>query len=126
MTARTAMARTPSRPARRRRCGRLSWVRSAFPTWGERTSIPSPALASVTMLSRKIPLEGAPSHVMPTYASRGLTHAVSRYELPDESMDPDAAYQLIHDELALDANPALNLATFVTTYMDPAADRLMG
>ena len=39
-------------------------------------------------------------------------------------MDPTAAYQLIHDELALDANPALNLATFVTTYMDDSADRL--
>jgi len=40
-------------------------------------------------------------------------------------MDPDVAYRLIHDQLALDANPALNLATFVTTYMDDEADRLM-
>jgi glutamate decarboxylase len=77
------------------------------------------------MLSRKIPLEAAPPHVTPTYASRGLTHPVPRYELPADSMDPTTAYQLIHDELALDANPALNLATFVTTYMDDAADRLM-
>jgi glutamate decarboxylase len=77
------------------------------------------------MLSRKIPLEAAPTHVIPTYASRGLTHSVPRLELPAESMDPRAAYQLIHDELALDANPALNLASFVTTYMDEEADRLM-
>jgi glutamate decarboxylase len=41
-------------------------------------------------------------------------------------MEPAAAYQLIHDELALDANPTLNLATFVTTYMDDEAGRLMG
>ena len=37
-------------------------------------------------------------------------------------MEPRTAYQLIHDELALDANPALNLATFVTTFMDEQAD----
>ena len=77
------------------------------------------------MLSRKIPIDAAPPHVAPTYASRGMTHSVLRNVLPEESMDPHSAYQLIHDELALDANPALNLATFVTTYMDDEADRLM-
>jgi len=77
------------------------------------------------MLSRKIPLGEAPSHVIPTYASRGLSGPVPRLELPEQGMEPAVAYQLIHDELALDANPALNLATFVTTYMDPAADDLM-
>jgi len=74
------------------------------------------------MLSRKIPIDAAPPNVTPTYASRGMTHSVL---LPEESMEPRAAYQLIHDELALDANPALNLATFVTTYMDNEADKLM-
>jgi glutamate decarboxylase len=77
------------------------------------------------MLSRKIPLDVAPIHVAPTYASRGLAHSVFRNVLPEASMDPRAAYQLIHDELALDANPALNLATYVTTYMDDEAGRLM-
>jgi glutamate decarboxylase len=77
------------------------------------------------MLSRKIPIDAAPPHVTPTYASRGMTHSVLRNVLPEESMDPRAAYQLVHDELALDANPALNLATFVTTYMDDEAERLM-
>jgi glutamate decarboxylase len=77
------------------------------------------------MLSRKIALDAAPTDVAPTYASRGMTHSVPRFVLPEEPMDPAAAYELIHDELALDANPALNLATFVTTYMDTEADRLM-
>ena len=40
-------------------------------------------------------------------------------------MDPASAYQLIHDELTLDGNPTLNLATFVTTWMDDEADKLM-
>lgn len=39
-------------------------------------------------------------------------------------MSADAAYQLVHDELNLDGNPALNLASFVTSWMEPQADRL--
>ncbi|MHB8219575.1 MAG: glutamate decarboxylase [Acidimicrobiales bacterium] len=80
------------------------------------------------MLSKKIVLSEE-SHesqrLIPTYARRGLTHAICRYEMPEESMEPDDAYQLIHDELSLDGNPELNLATFVTTWMDGEADRLM-
>ena len=35
------------------------------------------------------------------------------------------AYQLVHDELMLDGNARLNLATFVTTWMEEPAARLM-
>ncbi|MBX6387550.1 MAG: glutamate decarboxylase [Frankia sp.] len=48
-----------------------------------------------------------------------------RYRIPAGPMDPETAYQLVHDELMLDGNARLNLATFVTTWMDPLADRLM-
>ena len=40
-------------------------------------------------------------------------------------MEPDATYQFIHDELMLDGSSRLNLATFVTTWMDPQAEKLM-
>lgn len=43
----------------------------------------------------------------------------------ETSMDPRAAQRIIEDELALDGNPALNLASFVTTYMDTEAEELM-
>jgi glutamate decarboxylase len=80
------------------------------------------------MLSAKVPLEELNDDraVTPTYAKRGLAQAVPRYEMPEEGMEPAVAYQLIHDELTLDGNPTLNLATFVTTWMDDDADRLMG
>jgi glutamate decarboxylase len=39
-------------------------------------------------------------------------------------MAAEAAYQLVHDELNLDGNPTLNLASFVTSWMEPQADRL--
>src|SRR5918912_894619 len=45
--------------------------------------------------------------------------------LPDGPVVPDVAYRLIHDELMLDGNARLNLATFVTTWMEPQAERLM-
>jgi glutamate decarboxylase len=50
---------------------------------------------------------------------------VPRFELPSGEMEPQAAYQLIHDELMLDGNARLNLATFVTTWMEPQAQVLM-
>ncbi|MGK5636931.1 glutamate decarboxylase [Streptomyces sp. URMC 126] len=48
-----------------------------------------------------------------------------RHRLPDRPMPPHAAYQLVHDELMLDGNARLNLATFVTTWMEPQAGVLM-
>jgi glutamate decarboxylase len=40
-------------------------------------------------------------------------------------MPPDVAYQIIHDELMLDGNARLNVATFVSTWMEPQAEKLM-
>ncbi|MFI9274063.1 glutamate decarboxylase [Kitasatospora sp. NPDC052896] len=51
--------------------------------------------------------------------------AVPRDELPSREMDPDTAYQVVHDELMLDGNARLNLATFVGTWAEPQAQRLM-
>ncbi len=45
--------------------------------------------------------------------------------LNEHPVPAEAAYQLIHDELLLDGNARLNLATFVTTWMEPQAERLM-
>ncbi|MFC5664054.1 glutamate decarboxylase [Kitasatospora misakiensis] len=47
------------------------------------------------------------------------------HRLADGPVPADTAYQLIHDELLLDGNARLNLATFVTTSMEEQATRLM-
>jgi len=60
----------------------------------------------------------------PTFGSRALEETVPRYELPKGEMLPRNAYQIVHDELMLDGNARLNLATFVTTWMEPEAERL--
>ena len=50
---------------------------------------------------------------------------VPRHHMPPAELVPDAAYQIIHDELMIDGNARLNLATFVTTWMEPQAQQLM-
>jgi glutamate decarboxylase len=61
----------------------------------------------------------------PAYARRELSRTVPKYELPNEEMSPRTAYNIIHDELMLDGNARLNLATFVTTWMESEARQLM-
>jgi glutamate decarboxylase len=48
-----------------------------------------------------------------------------RERLLDDALPPDTALQLVRDELMLDGNARLNLATFVTTWMEPQARELM-
>jgi glutamate decarboxylase len=50
---------------------------------------------------------------------------IPRHRLPDGELPRDVAYEIIHDELMLDGNARLNVATFVTTWMEPQAERLM-
>jgi glutamate decarboxylase len=47
------------------------------------------------------------------------------HALPEHPVAADTAYRLIHDELLLDGSARLNLATFVTTWMEPQAAVLM-
>ncbi len=58
--------------------------------------------------------------------SRGVhLGSVPRTEMPADEMLPTTAYQIVHDELMLDGNARLNLATFVSTWMEPEAKVLM-
>ncbi|MDT5066993.1 MAG: glutamate decarboxylase [Mycobacterium sp.] len=66
----------------------------------------------------------APS-IAPAYTGRFSMAPVPTLRMPDECMDPQIAYRYIHDELMLDGSSRLNLATFVTTWMDPEAEKLM-
>jgi len=61
----------------------------------------------------------------PAFARGAMEIQIPKYEMPKGEMLPETAYYLIHDELMLDGNSRLNLATFVGTWMEPEADRLM-
>ncbi len=61
--------------------------------------------------------------VAPLFSLEGTT--IPRHALPESELPPDVAYQIVHDELMLDGNARLNVATFVSTWMEPQAERLM-
>ena len=78
-------------------------------------------------LHRKVDESAARSadlDINPIYV-RERAHTVPRYQLPQHGMLPDTALQVVRDELILDGNARLNLATFVTTWMEPQARQLM-
>src|ERR1700691_6203473 len=62
--------------------------------------------------------------INPLYV-RAESEPVPRYRIADRGMLPRTALQVVRDELILDGNARLNLATFVTTWMEPEAEILM-
>ena len=56
---------------------------------------------------------------------REKTCEIPRYRLPEHGVLPRTALQVVRDELILDGNARLNMATFVTTWMEPEAEELM-
>ncbi|HEX6579199.1 MAG TPA: glutamate decarboxylase [Jiangellaceae bacterium] len=71
----------------------------------------------------KSPIRSTTVSVDPLFTTEG--RSIPRHRLLESSMGPDIAYQIIHDELMLDGNARTNLATFVSTWMEPQADKLM-
>ncbi len=68
--------------------------------------------------------QGNPVHLLDCPVPEGEL-AMPVHRLGAAPIPAETAYQLIHDELMLDGNARLNLATFVTTWMEPQALRLM-
>ncbi len=80
------------------------------------------------MLSKKInlkPLRDPGESHATTFSRRYFRKPIPKNTMPDRSMPAEATYQLIHDELNLDGNDALNVASFVTTWMEPEAQKLV-
>lgn len=74
-------------------------------------------------LERIVTLEKISNDIFPQVHQ--LKAAWCRWRLPVHETPKDAAYQVISDELMLDGNPRLNLASFVTTWMEPECDKLI-
>lgn len=68
--------------------------------------------------------DGRNEHAL-TFGSRYTNQPVPKYTMPEGSLPANVAYEIIHDELELDGNPRLNLASFVSTWMEPEAKKLM-
>ncbi|KAF2277191.1 glutamate decarboxylase [Westerdykella ornata] len=68
---------------------------------------------------------GPDEYTTTVYGSRYAAVELPRHEMPEKEMPPQVAYRLIKDDLTLDGTPTLNLASFVTTYMEEEAEKLM-
>lgn len=65
------------------------------------------------------------SPFIPIFGSKEEMRVAPKFVMPEDSISGEIAYQIVHDEAMLDGNSRLNLATFVTTWMDDYARRIM-
>jgi glutamate decarboxylase len=59
------------------------------------------------------------------FGNRFATQEVPSREFPETGMTAVDAMRLVAEDLALEGDPARNLATFVTTWMEPEAQRII-
>jgi len=59
------------------------------------------------------------------YGKRYLIEPAPDHKLPRSGMSAEEAKSLVEEEILLDGLPARNLATFVTTWMEPEAEQLI-
>jgi glutamate decarboxylase len=70
-------------------------------------------------------MSGIPADLPARYGGRFFTEGVPTERLPDGGMSAVDAYQLLEEEMALDGDPSRNLATFVTTWMELPAQKVV-
>ncbi|SCV70687.1 BQ2448_3449 [Microbotryum intermedium] len=94
-----------------------------------RPSAPLPPRRVLSTVPAESRVKDSPTeahHVSSTvYGSSLARDGIRRFELPEQELPAMVVQRFISDELLLDGNPALNLASFVTTYQEPEAERLM-
>jgi glutamate decarboxylase len=64
-------------------------------------------------------------HSRPIHGGAAFRTHIDPFTFPADSLPPDDAYELIHTGLMLDGRETLNLASFVTTWMEPQAEKLI-
>ena len=65
------------------------------------------------------------SEAVALFGNRFLTEAAPSQSFPENGMRPVDAMRLVDEDLAMEGDPQRNLATFVTTWMEPEAQRII-
>jgi len=65
------------------------------------------------------------AHLTPYTSPYTSQSGIPKYKIPDDGAPADTVYQMLKDELDLDGQPNLNVASFVSTYMEKNAEQLM-
>ena len=63
--------------------------------------------------------------LLPPLTGRLNVNPIPKNRMPDNESTANDVYRIIHEELMLDGSSRLNMATFVSTWMEPEAERLM-
>ena len=63
--------------------------------------------------------------LLPPFTGRLNVNPIPKNRMPDYESTANDVYRIIHEELMLDGSSRLNMATFVSTWMEPEAERLM-
>ncbi|KAL3646832.1 hypothetical protein CASFOL_009376 [Castilleja foliolosa] len=101
---------------------------------GRLNRLPSACVSDMVMATVKKGKPDLRKKVMPAIIVRqrkpwrrkdGVFMYFEAFKIPSESMPKDAAFQIVNDELMMDGNPRVNLASFVTTWMEPECDKLI-
>ncbi|PNS14852.1 Glutamate decarboxylase [Sphaceloma murrayae] len=74
---------------------------------------------------RGVGAEAAISQTTPYSSRYNALSEIPKFRMPKDGAPADAVHQMLKDELDLDGRPNLNLASFVGTYMEEQADKLM-
>lgn len=72
-----------------------------------------------------MPLHSRKTNAPDTYGAQASSKVLPKYAMPEQSMDPTIAYNLVRDELMLDGNARQNLATFCQTWMEDNIHKIM-
>jgi glutamate decarboxylase len=85
----------------------------------------SPGTVQIVRNDEEVVMNGVPE--LPDMSAVGawLTEGAPDNAIPEQAMSPIAAMRLIDQELAVEGIPERNLATFVTTWMEPEARQLI-
>ncbi|KAH6855043.1 glutamate decarboxylase [Chaetomium sp. MPI-CAGE-AT-0009] len=68
---------------------------------------------------------GQTAHLTPFSTPYASQRDIPKYQIPPDGAPGDTVYEMLKDELDLDGRPNLNLASFVDTYLEDNAQRLM-
>ena len=69
--------------------------------------------------------DGEQDPILPIHGRAGFHRALDPMQFPVTGMASDEAYELLSTTLMLDGRETLNLASFVTTWMEPEAEQLI-
>ena len=132
-----ALRRLGRRVLRGRRADRCStWPpRTGPPRWalcflvGALLLLPATPGARPTPIPKEVHHDARPAEQLDAlpeeYGNRFLLEPAPDNQLPEHGMRAVDAMRLIGEELVLDGIPMRNLATFVTTWMEPEAQRVI-